>query len=283
MAAQKGKIVTVSFLLADNDGNRIKNDSPVATVKDVVTGKFLNYTGWSADKFEFLMKNENNGFYTFSFTPTEAGNLEVLCYSKQFGKNYLVPVTVTDTPDSFYLCKTGEVFSIKVPQKTSYETGTVRIIRTTDGLLFNGVNWVSEIDTEINMQSKNNTLTCDFIPSQNGEYSIEIKTSEHQDSSLMLKCSDEEEIGGTGLNIVNSQTFLGNDNTPCRVVDVFGNGIRGVKVECVDMNAENKKIVATCDTDSDGNWGFTIPNGTYYFLFKKDGYISTGFERTVNS
>ena len=279
MTAQISKPVTVSFLLLDDNGNRILEDSPVMTLKNRETGYYFNGILWQPEQFELLMKNEGNGLYTYSFTPQEAGNLEAYCFSKQYLKNYLLPILVTEEAAKTYLHKVNTPFHLKVKKSVSDETGEVSIVRDVDGMYYNGVSWVPDQDASIPLLSGETNLYYDFSPDTECGYELTAKTSENQSISISLTAAANVSVGE--LVAINSKSFYGANGTDTRVTDAEGIGISGVLVECRDMASSDHPLVASCDTDSDGNWGFVVPKGRYYFYFKKTGYIPTGFERLV--
>lgn len=283
MKVQLNKNFTVSFVVTNSSGALVDNDNPVVVIQNKSTGAYYNGIQWRTERCEIYMQHSSAGTYAYTFCPDTLGELSVTTISKNYlevkERTYTVVESIDDSVMSWPVEKEHRI-SIQIADIS--ESAMCTILNMTDDTYFDGDHeiWRKSV-YQINMirDITQNIFFFDFTPNTLGDYYIQIQSSSGQNVAYVLRADDIEDV--TFPVIINSLSFLCNDNTNSRVCSPLGDPIKGVNVLCYDLNASGKPVIAKAVTDSNGEWSMTVPAGRYYFMFEKDGYIDKGFEREV--
>lgn len=181
--------------------------------------------------------------------------------------------------------KTGSVYQIKV-SLTNKEDNTaisdanifISIRRKTDDKYFNGMFWSDDVSEIFVDHVSNGNYIYEFTPTSEDVYVINKRASNYPyaegETIQVFDVLEEGEL----IKITN-KNLLGNDSTDTTILDINQKPMPGVKISC--YNTETKSVEAVTQSDENGCWEMIIKRGTYFFMFEKDGYITTSFERSV--
>jgi len=177
------------------------------------------------------------------------------------GQEYQVQATITDS--------TGGL--------VGDDTVIVSIYDTRRKIYFNGIIW-TEDECEITMPHiGSGVYSFVFVPETESIFSLTIRATNNIYSQI-IGIESMKENGGIPIKI-DSSLFLNQDGTNSILLDINSNPIIGVKISC--YNKDTKEIIGVSQSNQTGEWSMMIPQGTYFFTFEKDGFISVSFERTV--
>lgn len=277
MITKVNEAYNITTTLVDNSNNPVLNETPILYIKRLSDNKYYNGFTWTEKKFYLIMSHIGNGVYLYRFTPTETGLYEIWynATSLQLSAKYILEVIDNN---NVYTCTPNEHFLIKIPYYSGIAP-SIRISKVQYGttLYFDGVNWITDI---INLSMdiiENQFAIYDFVPTEIGEYYINIRENDVTEHNLVLNVNDNVVV--TQPVVVNSYNCLYVDGTDSVVYNTNKIPLSGVKVSA--YNQDRSKIVNFTFTNEKGEWSMVLPVGTYYFVFEKNGYISTGFERQV--
>lgn len=148
---------------------------------------------------------------------------------------------------------------------------------------FNGLFWIEQ-EAEIIIPHKvNGEYAMMFKPDYASSFKLTISSQQHNLSEsqvVQFYAGDIIPDGVTPVKIDQSN-FKNQDGTDTTILDINGKPLVGVKISC--YNKDTKEVVAVSQSNDFGEWAMIIPEGYYFFVFEKDGYLSISFERTVTA
>jgi hypothetical protein len=266
---------SVSLLVKDINGNRITNDLPILTIKNVKNNTYFNGMIWQPSITNIIMEHIADGVYKYDFTPTEIGVYELTAESEIYNISKTESIEVYDTDVAKYDWQVGTVFTIKYTKTSDENVPTVRLIKDKSELYWNGVQWVTTISAVSMNEIDGGVCVLDFVPDEEGEYSVFIIGA----TEVFYIINATQTSDNTAPVLLNNYSFKYQDGTDSTIFDEKSVPLPGVQITCFDVNT--KQVVAKTYSNNKGEWNMSIKPGRYFFMFEKDNYISVSFERSV--
>lgn len=275
MFVRLGQPYVASLLVTDINGNRILNDSPTVTVRDLQESKYWNGITWQTNPCSIIMAHINNGVYSYAFSLNKVGVFNLVCNSAVYHISKSETLEIFDDSLSIY------TWPVNVPFDMTYTASAsglvnLRIVKDKDATYWNGTIWTNDYTNLYMTALYDNVYKYTFIPDENSEYSITIYT-DTDEVFYVIKATDDADY--MAPIIVNNTTLRASDGSDTIIRNESGNPLSGTKVSVYDPMT--KELIATSVSSAYGTWSVTVKPGLYYFMFEKPGYSTVGFERTV--
>lgn len=190
-----------------------------------------------------------------------------MVFMHELGKPYTLCLHVTDTTG---MPVTDDIVRVKIQDISTNK-------------YFNGMFWIEQESELIVPHDNNGTYKVTFNPDFCSAFKLNIYSEKHNaaDTQLLQVYSGGIIPDGVTPVKIGSSNFKSQDGTDTTILDIHEKPLVGVKISC--FNKETKEIVAVSQTNDLGEWEMIIPEGYYFFMFEKEGYLSVSFERTVTS
>ena len=263
-----------SITITDVNNNPVDNDAPTMTVYDVKNNLYYNGLSWSAGITELVLTGVGNGVYQSQFVADKTGTFKISIVSRNYNIAETEVLEVYDTDVATYQWQTGTLYAIDY-NCTGDSSPTCVILRGEDHQYYADGNWQDDLK-ENSMSLVNGAHKFSFTPDIDGEYGITIKCENSEFYYVLQASSVAANIAPV---LVSNQTLRSLDGTDSMVLDAKGVPLSGVSVTVFDP--ASKEIVGKTTTNYSGEWSLLLKPGKWHFLFEKQGYISVGFERTV--
>lgn len=185
----------------------------------------------------------------------------------ELGTSYELKLTVKDTHDNLI---TDDIVKAVIQDISSQK-------------YFNGLFWIDQ-EAEIIIPHKNNgEYAMIFKPDYASTFKLVISSEQYDlvETQIIQFYSGGIIPDGVTPVKLDQDNFKNQDGTDTTILDVNGKPLVGVKISC--YNKETKEVVAVSQSNDFGEWAMIIPEGYYFFVFEKDGYLSVSFERTVTT
>lgn len=281
MFVKLGDSFIMSLIVEDSSGNRITDDSPVVTFYDTKAKQYWNGIAWQANKFIVYMQYQDNGVYIVNFTPDHVGSFIAAAKSNTYDSAQTINVDVYDESIAKYGWQTNVPFIASHTRTNDLPTTTpptIVVNRIFDNTFLDVASSWSNAPVSLNMTHiGSNVFTFTFAPDISSEY---ILTVVDDDYEAMFAITVSEAGSDVAPVMVGSSTLLAMDNTDTTVLSNTLVPLQGATIKA--YNAVSKEIVSTATTNNLGQWSMLLKPGRYFFMFEKDSYQPSGFERTVS-
>lgn len=281
MIKKIGSDVSISLLVKDELGDRVRDDTPHVNIKDLGTGKYYNGLSWQQLPFNLYMSHVSNGVYTYDWNLIFIGVFEIDAISTAYGTNSSVSVNVYAENESTFPWLITDSHKVQFASNNNAETSNV-IIQDSQGYYWDGEFFIpEEVENAMFRESPNDIVFSYQVAFANtGKYIILARNATDDADFLMYSLNVVSESSEIAPIAVSWDTLVSLDGTDCLVVDDNSNPIQGVEVAVYD--SVTKVLVNKIDTNADGTWEMILRPGRYTFMFIKGGYEAAGFERVVS-
>lgn len=272
----------IPFIVTNDAGQRVTDDSPVVEIKNISTGEYFNGMFFAPDVTSLMMSHKSNGLYLYDYLATDRGEFEITCRSDVHRSKTTMSVIVADETDKTYYCNPGKEYYVAVDRANEADSALLRIFREEDLSYWNGEEWQDNPDSwiELPYDMEKDQFFYSFVVESFLPYKVEVQTESGTSMIFFVQAAEGEYVEAPV--ILSSSTFAANDGSDSRVLNALREPVQNAVVSCYDVkNPNDKKLIAEATTDSDGKWSMAVPPGRYYFLFRCDGFIAKGFEREV--